>query len=182
MLKKYFKSQSGVTLIESLVAMMVITVGLVAILSLALSSLTRAKVSKEQIVATALVREGIEITRTIRDTNWLQDIGCWSVNGCGLADDLYALDYTNASSLDEATRFSGDIEEFIFLDNDASILKENSESFYNHSSGDATIYRRVVQIEAGNITESKHIRCRVYWNARGKDFYVDAETILTNWR
>src|SRR6056297_883499 len=95
--------QSGVTLIESLVAMAIVVVGLVAILSLVLITMSRARISKEQIVATTLAREGLEIVRTVRDTNWLRDIDCWgdpdgdgADNYCGLINDYYAVDYTDS--------------------------------------------------------------------------------------
>jgi type II secretory pathway pseudopilin PulG len=191
MLKNIFKNQSGVTLIESLVAMFIMVVGLVALITLALSSLYRARVSKEQIVATTLVREGIEIVRAVRDTGWLGDINCWDedpdggvVEVCGLTDGLYALDYEDASGL-PSTISSDEIEDFAFATETGSILKKDITGFYNTSSGDNTIYRRVIQIEDSSSDleyQAKRVRCKVYWQSQKHEFSVESETILTNWR
>ena len=187
MKKNIIKNQSGVTLVESLVAMMIMVVGLVAMLSLALSSLERARVSKEQIVATTLVREGIEIVRTIRDTNWLQGVDCWDdaiPTACGLVDGLYAIDYEDIA-LPTTLSSSDDIEDFDFTSSsgvDTALWKDVTSGFYNHGSGDDTLYKRVVEIKDISSSESKRIRCRVYWENRGRTFHVDSETVLTNWR
>src|SRR5690349_15867683 len=66
-------SESGQTLIETLAAIFVLTMAIVAALSLAINILSTTNLNQNQIVATNLAREGVELIRMIRDTNWLSD-------------------------------------------------------------------------------------------------------------
>jgi type II secretory pathway pseudopilin PulG len=64
--------QSGQTLIETLVAAFVLTMGISAALGLATYSLHATSNVKQRIIAIGLAREGIEAVKNMRDTNWLQ--------------------------------------------------------------------------------------------------------------
>ncbi|OGE88580.1 MAG: hypothetical protein A2722_03110 [Candidatus Doudnabacteria bacterium RIFCSPHIGHO2_01_FULL_50_11] len=61
---------SGQTLIETIVAIGLLTTGILGGLSLAVYSLNSSDTALKQLVATGLAREGIEIVRNARDTNW----------------------------------------------------------------------------------------------------------------
>lgn len=77
--------QSGQTLIETLLATFILTTSLVAGLSLAIYALTASAVSKNQVIATNLAREGIEAIRMMRDSNWLAgDVagGAYGLQSC----------------------------------------------------------------------------------------------------
>ncbi len=63
----------GQTLIETLVAIFVLTTGLISASSLAIYSFRSSDNSAKQIVATALAREASEAIKNIRDNNWLND-------------------------------------------------------------------------------------------------------------
>jgi prepilin-type N-terminal cleavage/methylation domain-containing protein len=75
-----FGDTRGFTLIETLVAVMVLTVALVGPLTLAQKSLSSASVSKEQIGAYFLGQDAIEYVKNVRDANqkagrtWLSGI------------------------------------------------------------------------------------------------------------
>lgn len=64
--------QSGQTLIETLVAAFVLTMGITAALGLATYSLNATSNIKQRVVAIGLAREGIEAVKNMRDTNWLR--------------------------------------------------------------------------------------------------------------
>lgn len=65
--------QSGQTLIETLVAAFVLTMGISAALGLAQYSLHATSSIKQRIIAVGLAREGIEAVKNMRDTNWLHE-------------------------------------------------------------------------------------------------------------
>jgi Tfp pilus assembly protein PilV len=65
------KRQSGQTLIETITALFILTTALVAGLSLAIYAASSSNRSKEEVVASNLAREGIEVVRMMRDSNWL---------------------------------------------------------------------------------------------------------------
>jgi len=66
------QNQNGLTMIELLVALTVITVGLFAVWSLFLSNYNAEKDARNRVIAVNLAREGAEIIRNIRDSNWLK--------------------------------------------------------------------------------------------------------------
>lgn len=61
----------GSTLIEVIIALMVVAVGLVGALSLATSNVRNQGVGLSRLIAINSAREGIELVRNIRDSNWL---------------------------------------------------------------------------------------------------------------
>lgn len=66
------KENKGFTLIELITALSLISIALVAVISLLVSTLKTSKASKDELIAANLAREGIELIRNIRDTNWLK--------------------------------------------------------------------------------------------------------------
>ena len=64
-------SQEGQTLIETIIAIFVLTTGLTTGLGLAIYAFGASSNIVEQITATGLAREGIEVVRGMRDSNWL---------------------------------------------------------------------------------------------------------------
>jgi hypothetical protein len=65
--------QLGQTLIETLVAIFILTAGLISAVSLGTYSFRSTDNASKQVVGTALAREGVEVVQNIRDTNWLTD-------------------------------------------------------------------------------------------------------------
>jgi type II secretory pathway pseudopilin PulG len=105
---KYNKSKlnNGFTLVETLIAILILTLSIGALLSLAAAGFYSVRYSRNQIVANNLLQESIEYIRNTRDTSfqqggtwvsWQNDIlsvdvagnstgtgtdGCFSANGC----------------------------------------------------------------------------------------------------
>ena len=77
--------QAGQTLIETIVALFVMTTGLSSGLALATFAFGSSSDISEKITATGLAREGIEITRRMRDSNWLAG----SLTSCGSSQFCY---------------------------------------------------------------------------------------------
>ena len=64
---------SGQTLIETIVAIAILTTGIIGGLALAIQSLSSSERSSNEIIATNLAREGAEVVRQVRDSNWLDN-------------------------------------------------------------------------------------------------------------
>jgi len=64
----------GQTLLEGIIAIAVVTIGLMGVIGLAISNQTSAQTIGDRAVATALAREGLEVTKHIRDSNWLANV------------------------------------------------------------------------------------------------------------
>jgi type II secretory pathway pseudopilin PulG len=71
------KKQSGQTLIETIAAIFILTTALTAGLALTIYVLANSEVNENELVATELAREGVEVVRMMRDTNWL----AWDAKG-----------------------------------------------------------------------------------------------------
>ncbi|MBI4090961.1 MAG: GIY-YIG nuclease family protein [Candidatus Komeilibacteria bacterium] len=69
---KRFLSLTGFTLIEGVIALAIISTALIVGLTLAYSNLIAAQNNSDRIIATNLAREGLEVMRNIRDSNWLR--------------------------------------------------------------------------------------------------------------
>lgn len=67
------RNQSGQTLIETLVAAFILIMGISAALGLATYSLGATTAIKQETIALGLAREGIEVIKNVRDTNWMAD-------------------------------------------------------------------------------------------------------------
>lgn len=67
-----FNDRSGQAMLEMVVAISVILVGVVSTLTLTIATISGGKISKMQVTASNLAREGIEIVRNLRDQNALK--------------------------------------------------------------------------------------------------------------
>lgn len=65
------KVSKGFTLVESLVAISVFTVGVSAAIFVITQSINVSARTKNKIIAAYLAQEGIEVARSVRDRNWL---------------------------------------------------------------------------------------------------------------
>ena len=65
------RSQSAFTLIEVLIAILIFSLGLIAAFILTSTATSLSMRSKQEIIATNLLREQLEIAKNIRDTNFL---------------------------------------------------------------------------------------------------------------
>jgi len=63
--------ESGQSLIETIAAIFVLTMALTSALGLAIYVASTSSVNSNEIIATNLAREGVEVVRMFRDTNWL---------------------------------------------------------------------------------------------------------------
>jgi Tfp pilus assembly protein PilV len=93
------RNRRGQSLIEAIVALGIISTSISSALSLAASSLGAEKESGASITAGNLAREGIEVVRMLRDSNWLAG-AAWDVGLTSGTAGSY--DYTAAPVLDIA--------------------------------------------------------------------------------
>lgn len=80
---------TGFTLIETLIAISLLMIAIVAPMSLAEQSLMSAYYARDQITASYLAQEGIEAVRAVRDGNILQE-ALWNSSSSGSPPDLFA--------------------------------------------------------------------------------------------
>jgi len=156
-------TKKAFTLLEVLVAIFIITVGIMGSLSLVSQTIYSANISSKRLIATYLAQEGIEIVRNIRDTNWLEQTswddgltGCLFPTGCEADYDDQAL----ASYLDRK----------LYIDN-------NGFFSYSPSATQTAFKRRITVTPDG----SDILKVSVWVDWQGK-IEVTAQENLYKWR
>ncbi len=77
---QHIMPKRGFTLIEGIIALGIISTTLVIGLSLAISNLTAGQDNSDRVIADNLAREGLELVRDNRDTNWVRKMANLSPN------------------------------------------------------------------------------------------------------
>src|SRR3989344_8880069 len=128
----------GFSLLETVVAIAILTLAMLGPLALASFPLSRASLSENEIVAYNLAEEALEFMVNKRDSrvfagqNWDSDFTpCQNVNGC----------YVDVSN-DVVTACSA---------NCPVIMRDPATGVYNYTSGPATIFNRTVFIDDNHL-------------------------------
>ncbi|MBD3251017.1 hypothetical protein GF380_00860 [Candidatus Uhrbacteria bacterium] len=175
----------GQSLLELLIAMTVIIVGLTAAGTLIFSNIRLQEQSSQRVVAANLAREGIEIAKAVRDSNWLKNVD--------FRDGMYDTgnDYTGVPDWvqGQVTGFDfspDDIDDAgtaIIVSNHASSVRLMVQEASGHPVRSTTFYRRLLTFEPicsdGSIrsegtncgglipVQGVRVTSRVVWDARG---------------
>lgn len=132
----------GFSLIESLVAITVLTVGVSSALASLYQSIGLAPKIRNKAVAAHLAQEGIELVRNIRDNNWMLG-NAWNI---GLNEGIVGTVVSGCVQYDNNI-FEGPCA--------SSILKINAGGYYVHDLGSNTIFSREIKITNISATEMK---------------------------
>lgn len=161
---------------EVVIAIMIITMGMVGVLSLVIQNVKAQYINKNVLMATGLAQEGLELVRNIRDLNWLTIGNAWKDNIVG--DGTYTIDYggaINYRSLDSIKMAINSIDEA------GASLYVDSNGFYTHTvTATATnFYRLITVIDNGDYLD---VKCAIRWKDGTQDHNYTAETYLYDWR
>ncbi|MFA5169535.1 MAG: prepilin-type N-terminal cleavage/methylation domain-containing protein [Candidatus Paceibacterota bacterium] len=157
----------GFSLLETLIAVTIVVIGALGVFSAVAKYSTLTQNEKDSLVAAYLCQEGIEITKNIRDTNWIEGAGSWKdgLTGCSSGCEI---DF-NDSAL---SAFSAD--DYLYIDNSTGLYE------YKTSPGSEdieTFYTREITItEVGD--DELDIQVSVVWP--GHNMIVKQN--IYNWR
>ena len=162
------KKKSGFTLVEVVLILIMISIGLTAIMSLALKSAGLNGVKKNMFNAMFLADEGLELMNNIRDTNIITNnyYNNWDLAGVPSSgdQDFYKVDYESAYA-SAVTRI-----------NDAPLWQDAS-GFYSHTtSSTSTIFSRLIMVKTYD--DYSQITSWVRWIGKGENYDFKLETIL----
>jgi prepilin-type N-terminal cleavage/methylation domain-containing protein len=165
MKKKLSKNrEKGLTLIELMITVFVISVGLVATMSLIQDTLRSAAIVHSNLTAAYLAQEGVELVRNIRDTNWIEldswDDGLMCPDGC-------QIDY-----------YSNVFEPY--NDNNYLVIDENG--FYRY--GGTGIQRKFKRKITTTMTPENYLEIEsiVSWDEEGENKSIKVINHLYDWR
>lgn len=180
--------------VEVMVAVFLVSVGLLAALKLLTGGLSATMDSRDQLIASLLAQEGTELVRSVRDNNWAN--GKPSFNGGTAATTIgngswrINYNYTTTTALNDVSA------------NPLRYRLLRSFSFYTHSGTSSTQFFRKIIISGDS--NQKKVLSLVVWNGKSAgNPFVDkdsnaltennlekcntenkcayAEDVLTNW-
>lgn len=160
----------GFTLVETLVAITILLVAMVAPMTIAARGLQSSFFAREEVTAFVLAQEGIELVRARRDENvlqsrsWLTDFTtgpCISANGCGVdARDFY-------SGGGNAPFFScGGTA--CRLNYDSGALTTGLRGFYTYRTGvgiSPSLFTRVIKMNQISAGKEAEVVVQVSWQS-----------------
>lgn len=176
MKKHKLKFKTGFTLIETLVAITILSAAVAGPMVLSIRNIGTAAVSQDQLVAFYLGQEVIEYIRNVRDTNLISESAGW----------LEGLDNCKVSG--SAGCYIDVIKKPVAVTDCGAVACSNKLKFdgtnYGYASGQETVFARSVKIEnpvGGNGDEAKVI-VSVKWTGKYGEKTMNLQDNIFNWR
>lgn len=165
-----FKKQNGFTILETIIAFFIITMGMVGVLTLVVQNVQVQYINKNVLIASHLAQEGLELVRNVRDNNWLTPGHGWTQDIVG--DGTYTVDYRGRTSINASVNDINDAGARLYIDNNG---------FYSHlASSQATkFYRLITVADHGSYLD---VECKIRWLEKAQNYDYTAKTLLYDWR
>lgn len=175
------KNNQGQTLMETILAIGLLTTVVIGCLGLGIYSVRIGRFSQNQLIAANLAREGLEYVRNVRDTNWLKG-QAWDTNLSGCATSNWCTLSFNAAGNTWTKTALGAGVTVDTCASDACELKIDPAyyTYYLTSGGTTSGFRRVFQINPYG--SNKQVEVKVKWFENNQVKYLTLDEILTDWR
>ena len=176
-------TQSGFTLLETMVAIAILLIAVVGPISLIGNSLHQIYYARDEMSAVNLAQEGIEAVRRVRDTNMIvRPSGGWDKDL--KINKYYSVDSTNMYIWSDGTASPSsflipcngagcNVAKPIFIDPTTGLYRQNA-------AGAPTQFSRVVDINQVAINEYT-VTCTVTWTTGGQTGSVVVSENIFNW-
>jgi len=166
------KNNRGFTLLEAILAVFVTAVGVLGAYGLSQQILAYSSLSNSNFTAAYLAKEGIEIVRNIRDSNWVEE----AASGVDIAWD-YSLD-AGDYEVDYNAILSSVSGNCLNLNN---LKLETATGLFGYGAvGNQTKYKRKITIES-LADGSLRVSSEVCWQEKGQTKSITAQDILYEW-
>lgn len=163
----------GFTFIETLAALFVIMIGISSFVSLINQSISYTKSSSYNLIAAYLSKEGIELVKNYRDSNFLK----------AAADPTGTALWTDGL-LSCGSGCQADYDDTSFQPFNGAILKlpQSGAKFYNYSNGTDTIFKRRITINpVGAGPDYFSVKVDVIWSEKGRNHVFTVHDNLYPW-
>ena len=161
-----YSAQRGFTIAEAIIAVSIIAIALVGIYAVVARSLGIGLAFRNELVAANLATEGVEIIRSIRDTNWLENKKANDTCTPSCSDSAWREGLPNGDwRVDYAVSANGSV---LALGVNPVLNLDSTLGLYSYGAGTPTIFKRKVALSAagGSATEMQVI-VEVRWAGRG---------------
>ncbi len=160
------KNKKSFTLIEVIAVLLVISLGMVGILSLIVQNIQSQSLNKNTLIAYQLAQEGVELIRMVRDNNW-RGARDWKE---GLDNGEYYMDYTDTAPHSASSQASGNLKQ------DANGMYQNNPNYLVPG----TNFSRIIAIQS--LAGGKLVTADIFWNDHGHNYVYSLEAGLYDWR
>lgn len=200
------KNNQGQGLLEMIIAMGIITTGLLSTITLVSASLAAAREGSMRLVAGNLAREGVEVARATRDSNWLKNVSFEEgLVGAGnnrtaiaLFGPPWSFDFTPSGVGDAAAMVyevtaAGDPQEGLYLQSAAGAPAGASPTVWRRllalypvcrdaGGNDSVVEGESAVCPGGSSEVGLDVRSRVVWTEKGRAHEAAAEEKIYDWR
>ncbi len=180
---KINKKQGGFTILESIVAIFVLSISIAGAFSAVRQSLSQTTLAKEEVRAFYLAQEAVEIIRNQRDANRLATISNQSITPwlTGISNTPSDPCYFGKICRIDITKTGGSYFHACGAGWDSCIdMSQNSNTYVYAYSGTPVKIKREVQIEQVSADEIM-ITVRMSWKKGIIPYEFKAKTHLYNW-
>ncbi|MFA5249271.1 MAG: prepilin-type N-terminal cleavage/methylation domain-containing protein [Candidatus Paceibacterota bacterium] len=143
------RKNSGFTLLEMILAIAIISVGVLGVHNGMAFAIENTKKAREYFMGAYLAQEGVEIVKNIRDNNWVRDAG-----------DPWNQGLTFCASGCEGDYSTNTLTAWASGRN----LKIDSSGFYNYDNGTSTVYKRKITVTQDANPDIMDITVDIYWS------------------
>ncbi|MDP3093898.1 MAG: hypothetical protein Q8N16_04005 [bacterium] len=160
-----FKGKAGISAVEILIVVFIISIALTALIGVVSFSLAGSVLSRKTVQAEALARGAIEITRNFRDGT------SWNINGLGAV--LAGTPYHFRKTTDIPKQWQ-------LAQGEESILGFSREVVFGDAFRDAS--DNIVDSGGTKDPETKKVTVIVSWQEKSRSHQISLFTYLTNWQ
>ncbi|MCB9808947.1 prepilin-type N-terminal cleavage/methylation domain-containing protein [Candidatus Nomurabacteria bacterium] len=166
--------QSGLTLIETLVAVFIFSMSLVALMVISARGIQSITVAAQRSTAQFLAQEGIEIIEALRDDNFIDVYASWmdGLNNCFDPGRCQMSAHELYMSSGSPVSCSGDCDRM-------SLDTVRGYGYYNGAQ--QTPFIRTIWIEGRPEDETVRVTSHVLWERTGVKYEVTVVKNMMNW-
>lgn len=176
----------GFTVIETLVAIAVLTIALVGPFYAVQQAMTQSFVARDKLIAASLAQEAIEYIRSVRDNNYHNNRSSWMTGLSGLA--CYGASPTQYCAVDPTRGDVNIVPQAISVHSNISavpLLRMSSSGLYTQqttANDSQTRFKRYVQIRTtpGSTMEVRVI-VTVSWTMASVTYTTTISSYLNDW-
>lgn len=149
MINKFKKYQRGFTLMETLVAVLLLVIAIAGPLTVASRAFNSALVAKDQITAYYLAQDALEYVRFRRDSSCLTSLVADATQTCQAAGTWLNAFGSNCNTSCKVDTILNTITACVSSNTTCVINYDSTGKRYLHTGGTATKFKRYVQIASG---------------------------------
>lgn len=165
------KQNHGFSVIEVVVSIFIINMALIGLVALIVQNIQAQYVNKNNLIASQLAQEGVEMVRNVRDRNWIIGNDFYQDIGNVGSQKLFAIGALGASSIVNVSDLA-DMNTVLHLSEGETVNATSSPGYMAE-------FRRMASTTLSG--DALNVDCIVEWRERGNTRRYIASEVLYNW-